>query len=163
MTRYKLEQKNNEKSDDKISLRDFDRSLPMSLLKAREAVMKTFVPSLKEYDLSPQQWRVIRSLEQEGGLDISEISKRCFLLLPSLSRIVKNLETRNFIVRKPVEADQRKTALYLTDKAKGVYQKIAPKSSERYQYITKKFGYGKLELLYELLDDLIEVLDEPNE
>lgn len=163
MNLSKREQNINEQSNNNVSLREFDRSLPMSLLKAREAVMKTFVPALKEHDLSAQQWRVIRSLEQEDGLDISEISKRCFLLLPSLSRIVKNLEARELIVRKSVASDQRKTALYLTDKAKDVYIKIAPKSSERYQYITEKFGYGKLELLYELLDDLIEILDEPNE
>lgn len=163
MNPYKTKKNNQIASEeDTTLLRGFDRSLPMSLLKAREAVMKNFTPTLKEHGLSAQQWRVIRSLEQEDGLEISELSKRCYLLLPSMSRIVQNLETRAFIVRKPVSTDQRKTALYLTEHARDVYKDIAPKSSERYENITNKFGYGKLELLYELLDDLIEVLDEPN-
>jgi homoprotocatechuate degradation regulator HpaR len=164
MNQYKLDKnKPAQESNEEILLRGFDRSLPMSLLKAREAVMKKFTPTLKEHGLSAQQWRVIRSLEQEDGLEISELSKRCFLLLPSMSRIVQNLEARELIVRKAVSTDQRRTALYLTDQARGVYQDVAPKSAERYKNITQRFGYGKLELLYELLDDLIEVLDEPNE
>ncbi len=141
-------------------LRDFDRSLPMSLLRAREAVMKKFIPSLKEHMLSPQQWRVIRSLEQEDGLDISEVSKRCYLLVPSMSRIIKNLESRQLIKRESVENDQRCTALYLTPKGRELFKLIAPKSEERYDYITQKFGDKKLERLYKLLDELVVVLDD---
>ena len=49
-------------------LRGFNRSLPMALLRAREAVMKKFIPSLRENGLSSQQWRVIRALNEEQGL-----------------------------------------------------------------------------------------------
>jgi len=142
------------------SLRDFDRSLPMSLLRAREAVMKTFIPTLKEHEMSPQQWRVIRSLEQEDGLEISELSKRCFLLKPSMSRIAQNLESRGLIERRKVSNDQRKSALFLTQKGHDLGEKVAPKSLERYDFITEQFGYGKLELLYELLDDLVTCLND---
>ena len=80
-------------TDDSL-LRGFDRSLPMALLKAREAVMKKFVPALREHNLSPQQWRVIRAVHEQDGVDISELAERCYLLMPSLSRIVPNLEKR---------------------------------------------------------------------
>ena len=106
----------------------FDRSLPMSLLRAREAVMKKFTPSLKEHGLSAQQWRVIRSLEQQDGLEISELSERCYLLMPSMSRIAQNLESRQLIERRSVASDQRRSALFLTSKGQELYQIIAPKS-----------------------------------
>ena len=141
-------------------LRGFKRSLPMSLLRAREAVMKKFMPSLKELTLSPQQWRVIRALQDENGLDISELSERCQLLMPSLSRIIQNLESRELVLRQGVETDQRRSAIFLTDSGRKLYEVIAPKSVERYNYITEKFGYGKLELLYDLLDELVEKIDE---
>lgn len=140
-------------------LRGFDRSLPMSLLRAREAVMKKFMPSLKEHNLSAQQWRVIRALKDEDGLEISELSQRCQLMMPSLSRIVKNLEARSLIKRQSVEADQRRSAIYLTDDGCKLFELVAPKSAERYDYITEKFGYGKLELLYDLLDELVEKIE----
>ncbi|MCR8924274.1 homoprotocatechuate degradation operon regulator HpaR [Dasania sp. GY-MA-18] len=144
----------------KAKLRGFNRSLPMSLLRAREAVMKKFAPSLKEHNLSAQQWRVIRALKEEDGLDMSELSERCYLLMPSLSRIVQNLVVRGLVVRKLVEGDQRRSAIVITDEGIKLFNIIAPKSAERYEYIAEKFGPGKLELLYELLDELVEKIDE---
>jgi homoprotocatechuate degradation regulator HpaR len=141
-------------------LRSFERSLPMSLLRAREAVMKKFMPSLKEHGLSPQQWRVIRALQEENGPDISELSERCQLLMPSLSRIIHNLESRKLIERQSVETDQRRSAIFLTDSGRVLFDHVAPKSIERYNHITEKFGYGKLELLYDLLDELVEKIEK---
>lgn len=142
------------------SLRKFNRSLPMSLLRAREAVMKKFMPSLKAHHLSPQQWRVIRILAEHDALDISELAERCYLLMPSLSRIIQNLESRQLVVRNSVESDQRRCAISITPDGQALFDIIAPQSEERYAYITEKFGYGKLELLYEMLDELIEKLDD---
>ncbi len=58
-------------------------------------VMKTFLPSLKEHGLPTQQWRVIRALENENGLEISELAEYCYLLVPSLSRIINHLEKKS--------------------------------------------------------------------
>jgi len=140
-------------------LRGFDRSLPMALLRAREAVMKKFIPSLRENDLSSQQWRVIRALNEEEGLDITELSERCYLLMPSLSRIIQNLEKRALVSRIQSSSDNRRSVISITAAGKKLFNKIAPKSVERYNLITEKFGYGKLELLYELLDELIEKIE----
>lgn len=162
MNQSKTKDVNQQTHEARRNLRDFDRSLPMLLLRAREAVMKKFIPSLREHGLSPQQWRVIRSLEQEDGLKIAELSKRCYLMLPSMSRIVQNLESRQFIERRFVATDQRRPALFLTEAGHQLFEQVAPKSVERYEDITHQFGYGKLELLYELLDDLVASLDDKN-
>jgi len=46
----------------RVPMREFSRSLPMSLLRAREAVMRQFRPSLRRHDLTEQQWRILRAL-----------------------------------------------------------------------------------------------------
>lgn len=142
------------------NLLSFDRSLPMTLLRAREVVMAEFIPALQEHGLSPQQWRTLRVLEQEDGLDMSEVAKRCHLLLPSMSRIVQNLETRGLIARQSVANDQRKHALVITKQGLALFSAIAPKSAERYQMITQRFGEDKLEQLYQLLENLITTLKD---
>ncbi len=142
------------------NLRGFNRSLPMSLLRAREAVMRKFMPSLNEHNLSAQQWRVIRALQDEDGADMSRLSRRCELMMPSLSRIIKNLEARKLVTRQTVQADQRRSAIYLTARGRELFELVAPKSVERYEYITQKFGYQKLEQLYALLDELVETVDD---
>ena len=141
-------------------MRQFDRSLPMALLKAREAVMKKFSPALKEHDLSPQQWRVIRVLVEVDELDASEIAQRCALLLPSLSRILQNLHKRRLVDRNPDAGDQRRSMISITPAGRALFEALSPVNEARYAYITEKFGYGKLELLYELLEELVEKIDE---
>jgi homoprotocatechuate degradation regulator HpaR len=140
-------------------MRQFDRSLPMALLKAREAVMKKFSPALKEHGLSPQQWRVIRVLVEEQTLDVTEISERCALLMPSLSRILQNLQRRGLIDRVTARDDQRRSLVSITAKGRKLFRTLSPINEARYAYITERFGYGKLELLYELLDELVQKID----
>jgi homoprotocatechuate degradation regulator HpaR len=140
-------------------MRTFERSLPMSLLKAREAVMKKFIPHLRAHDLSPQQWRVLRALYDSEGLEMSALSECCFLLMPSLSRIVQNLEARELIKRRTSEQDQRCSIISLAEAGRKLVELMAPESEARYEHITRVFGYGKLELLYELLDELVDKLD----
>ena len=141
-------------------LRQFERSLPMSLLKAREAVMKKFIPHLREHGLSAQQWRVLRALYDENELEMSVLSERCYLLMPSLSRIIQNLANRELITRNVSQNDQRRSIIKLSQSGKQLVEIIAPESEARYEHITQAFGYGKLELLYELLDELVEKLED---
>ena len=141
-------------------MRQFDRSLPMALLRAREAVMKKFSPALREHGLSPQQWRVIRVLVEEEALDATEIAERCALLMPSLSRSLQNLHGRGLVDRKTASDDQRRSMVSITSLGRQLFEALSPINEARYAYITEKFGYGKLELLYELLDELVEKIDQ---
>ena len=132
----------------------------MTLLRAREAVMKEFVPSLREQELSAQQWRVIRALQYHGDMDITELCEECHLLKPSMSRIVQNLCSRSIVARRSNKQDKRRTTLALTPVGIDLFHKITPHSIDRYQSITDRFGEEKLDQLYKLLDDLIHSLSE---
>ncbi|MDG1987773.1 MAG: homoprotocatechuate degradation operon regulator HpaR [Halieaceae bacterium] len=128
----------------------------MALMRAREAVMCEFSPELRKHDLSPQQWRVLRALEERSSMDATTISKHCALLMPSLSRILKNLEARGLVIRAPSAGDQRRTHIEISDSGRSLFKLIAPLQELRYESLTERFGYGKLELLYELLEELVE-------
>jgi homoprotocatechuate degradation regulator HpaR len=86
-------------------MREFSRSLPMSLLRAREAVMRHFRPSLRDHGLTEQQWRILRALASIDAIEVTELARVAFLLGPSLSRILRDLEARHLIERKVVKAD----------------------------------------------------------
>ena len=88
-------------------MRDFAHSLPMALLKAREAVMAGFRPDLDAHDLTEQQWRVLRVLTEHPGITAGELAERAALLKPSLSRIVGRLEERGLVDRRPGARDLR--------------------------------------------------------
>jgi hypothetical protein len=58
-------------------MRPFSRSLPMQLMRAREAVMRRFRPHLASHGFSEQQWRVLRALADAGELEIGALAAEC--------------------------------------------------------------------------------------
>src|SRR3954464_5528671 len=95
----------------RLPRRESQRSLPMSLLRAREAVMRQFRPSLRKHGLTEQQWRILRALAAVETIEVTELARVAFLLGPSLSRILRDLEARGLIARKLVARDQRRSML----------------------------------------------------
>ena len=67
-----------------VKLRSFSKSLPMALLLAREAVMNRFRPALNMFNITEQQWRVLRALSSIKEIEVMELAKVTYLLAPSL-------------------------------------------------------------------------------
>lgn len=136
-------------------LRDFSRSLPMALLRARESVMAGFRPLLRQHGLTEQQWRVLRALSsQRGSLRISVLSQRTLLSQPSLSRLLKPLVARQLVERGADEADQRSVRITITAAGAALVAAVAPLTEARYAAIGELIGRQDLDLLYRLLRDV---------
>ncbi len=143
-------------------IRDFSRSLPMALLRAREAVMARFRPTLRRHDITEQQWRVLRALTASAApLTPSEISKMTLLSLPSLSRLLKTLEARGVVRRVAHDEDLRSARLALTPRGRKMVRTIAPMSEMSYADIGDAIGADDLEALYQLLDAVVLRLGDP--
>ena len=132
-------------------LRDFQRNLPMALLRARETVMSRFRPLLRQHDITEQQWRVIRALYGHEGLEITALSEQTFLLMPSLTRILKTLEEQKLVKRFAVAGDNRRKLIRVAERGRDLYSKIAPLSEVIYKDIEKQIGQDALENLYLIL------------
>lgn len=143
--------------------RQFERSLPMALLIAREAVMEKFNPLLREHDVSAQQWRVLRILNESDQLDATELAQRSFLMMPSLSRILKKLESRNYINRITDSEDQRRTLISISPEGRELVKTLVPFSEKRYEHIESILGKEKLQELSDLLEETITKLNSHRE
>ena len=138
-----------------MKMREFSRSLPMALLRAREAVMAEFRPILAANDITEQQWRVLRALVDEpDGLGVGQLAEMTFLLSPSVSRIVAALQARGLVDRAGVDHDGRRAVLTVTGAGMRLYESIAPASEAAYQRVEQRFGTKQLDQLYRLLDQL---------
>lgn len=134
-----------------VSLRPFVRSLPMELLKAREAVMERFRPILREHGITEQQWRVLRALEGADSLSLSELATATYIRLPSLSRIVPGLVERKLVTRQTKADDQRTTLVSLARAGRRLLEHVGPQSETEYRRIGERLGRAQFELLYEML------------
>jgi homoprotocatechuate degradation regulator HpaR len=142
-------------------LRDFSRSLPMALLRAREAVMRHFRPSLRALDLTEQQWRVLRALGAVAEIDATGLARATVLLAPSLTRILRDLEARGLILRRPAPADLRTALLSLSPDGRTLLDEAGQHSEEIYRQITARLGKERLETLMRLLREVECDLEAP--
>ncbi|MDO6564173.1 homoprotocatechuate degradation operon regulator HpaR [Amphritea sp. 1_MG-2023] len=138
-------------------MREFEDSLPLQLLKARETTMALFRPLLQENNVTEQQWRVLRALKAYHELESKQLAEHCCILSPSLTGIIKRLEQQGYIKRKKSDEDQRRTLLSLTDKALNLFERLSPHIEEQYQAFTKRYGEEKMAQLTLLLKQLTEL------
>ncbi|MEP7032166.1 MAG: homoprotocatechuate degradation operon regulator HpaR [Pseudolabrys sp.] len=132
-------------------MRDFSRSLPMSLLRAREAVMRQFRPSLRNHGLTEQQWRILRALTAVDAIEVTELARVAFLLGPSLSRILRDLEARDLIERHTAKVDLRRGVVSISARGLKLIEAVAPTSEAIYAEITSRYGARKLAELQDML------------
>jgi homoprotocatechuate degradation regulator HpaR len=145
----------------RVPMREFSRSLPMSLLRAREAVMRHFRPSLRHHGLTEQQWRILRALASIDAVEVTELARMAFLLGPSLSRILRDLEGRHLIERRVAKADLRRGVVSISAKGVRLIEAVAPSSEAIYAAMTRRYGARKLADLQEMLAALESSLSEP--
>ena len=142
----------------RLRLRHFSKSLPMSLLRARESVMRHFRKSLREFGVTEQQWRVLRALSTKPQMEVAELARATFLLGPSLSRILVDLDQRALILREPDPADLRRWMISLSPSGTELIDTVTPVSEAIYREISQRFGEDKLGQLQDLLAELEEAM-----
>ncbi len=136
-------------------LRPFSDSLPMLLLRAREASLTYFREVLSRYGLTEQQWRVLRVLNEEEALSASLVATRTALLPPSLSRIVKGLAERQLVRNQRASHDARELRLTLTPAGRKLVAEIAPLSEAQYARMEERLSQAQLKELHRLLRKFI--------
>lgn len=130
----------------------------MALLRAREAVMRHFRPALRNFDMTEQQWRVLRALSAIPEIEVTELAGVTFLLAPSLSRILRDLEERGLTRRRSSSKDMRLALVSITPSGLKLIEDAGVYSEMIYTQMTKRFGAARLAELMELLRELENLL-----
>ena len=135
-------------------LRTYERSLPMALLRAREAVMDEFRPHLRALGMTEQQWRILRALKALGECSASDVAEATCISMPSLSRILPGLEDRGLVHRRADKSDLRRTFIAIAAPGEKLLRSGARESERIYADIAKRLGTEQVDALYALLDNV---------
>ena len=130
------------------------RSLPIMMLRARETLMGPVREMLQQSNISEQQWRVLRVLDEQGELEQTAIAHSACLQLPSLTRILRNMEQEGLVSRRTDPGDRRKSLVSICENGKALIASHADRHAAIFSRIEKLYGREKLDLLLDLLDDL---------
>jgi len=133
-------------------------SLPVRLMRFRESLMLRIRPVLRAHGVTEQQWRVLCTVRDLQETEITALAERVFLLPPSLSRILRDLEARGLMVRRGSTQDQRRALVSVTSAGEALIYRLEPSLVEVRLQMRQLFGVERLRALGDLLDELETVL-----
>jgi homoprotocatechuate degradation regulator HpaR len=136
-------------------MNDFDRSLPMMLYRTLDAVMPDFRQIFTQFDLTEQQWRVLRVLWESSEESMVKLSHATLIPSPSLVGVIDRLAKRDLVRRIPCDQDRRVVNLCLTEKGRDLEQRIRPAISTVYRNLEATLTTAQWRTLYTLLDKLV--------
>lgn len=127
------------------------RSLPIALIRSREKVMGPIRDMLKTSGITEQQWRVLRVLSETGPQDLTQISDKASLLLPSLSRIIRKLLDGGLVVSSINSRDRRRQTVVITPKGQKIIDDNLPQATKIAEELQHHLGTERYEQLLDLL------------
>lgn len=131
------------------------RNLPQLLLKARDALLSHFRGILTHYGLTEQQWRIVRSLHEQGPLEPNQLCDVCQILSPSMVGVLSRMQTQELIVRERAAHDQRRIIISLTPQGRAIYARVAPLVEAQYRLIEDAIGHDLIDQTYAQIDRLL--------
>lgn len=138
----------------------FWQSLSMLLLRARESVLRPFRHALRANDVTEQQWRILKVLAGTAGMEVSELARATFLLGPSLSRILRDLDARGLIERRQDLHDLRRARIAIAPRGAALLLQLAPYADAIEQRVATALGPQRMKELQGLLVHLEATLAE---
>jgi DNA-binding MarR family transcriptional regulator len=82
----------------------------------------------QEFDITIPEWRVLAQLAQQNKLYAKDIGDLTSMDKSKVSRAVKTLETKHYLIKQTDKNDTRAAYLSLTVQGHTLYQMIAPKA-----------------------------------
>ncbi len=102
-----------------------ENSLPYHLRGAFRGYEIALGRYLKRYDLPLSQFHILRLQWNENGNAQNGIAERAFMSPSVTSQVIKAMENRNLLMRKPDPNDSRSRIVSLTPRGKNLRDKIA--------------------------------------
>lgn len=116
-------------------MQSFDSSLPMILNRALDAVMPEYRELFARYNLTEQQWRILRVIWTSNNVTSAQLAERTLLSAPSLVSIIDRLEKKGLVSRVRSVDDRRRVHVVATAAGRALQQEVTPKVLEIQQTI----------------------------
>jgi len=109
---------------------------------------------LRVSGLTEQQWRVLRILSEFGPQDLTQIAKQACLLMPSLSRIIRNLAQNGLVIRASDAKDRRRQTVVISPAGQQLIDDNLLQATQIAANYKDQLGAERYELLLDLLREL---------
>jgi len=111
---------------DRLTQHTFDQSLPMMLYRALDVVMPPYRDLFSQFNITEQQWRVLRVLWSNNQVTSAQLAERTLLSAPSLVGIIDRLEKKGLIQRIRSTTDRRAVYIVATGSGRALQNQTLP-------------------------------------
>jgi DNA-binding MarR family transcriptional regulator len=129
--------------------------------------LRRIIKSLQDYSqkvsshfgiTGPQLW-VVKTIYENGGLSLGELSKRMYLNPSTITGVVDRLEKRRYVLRDRSEKDRRVVKVQLTPKGNRLAKRAPKPIQGKMIYGLRKLKKDELFLIYRSVEKLVEIME----
>jgi DNA-binding MarR family transcriptional regulator len=100
--------------------------LPYLLNRAGVKIGLSFSRDIEPFGMTLPMWRVMVALWESGDQRLGDLAERTSIDFSTLSRLLLNLQHKNYVVRRRSGLDGRALSVSLTDKGRAMTERIIP-------------------------------------
>lgn len=128
----------------------------LNIMYTQNLLSERFNEILKPFDLSTEQFNVLRILRGQKGnaVNMCTIQERMIAKTSNTTRLVDKLLLKDLVIRQICPENRRKMEITITEKGLELLDKLDPQVELHDKTITKNLTTKELELLNELLEKI---------
>ena len=129
------------------------KDVVIEIIKSNCSVVEELAKALKPYEISLQQFNVLRILRGQKGIaaNLSTVQERMVNRMSNTTRLIDKLIDKNYVKRTICEKNRRKIELFITKKGMKILEKIDVVVDKAELKITQRLPPGDREKLVSLL------------
>tara|TARA_B100002019_G_scaffold274390_1_gene271286 strand:+ start:62 stop:484 length:423 start_codon:yes stop_codon:yes gene_type:complete len=128
----------------------------LSILKTNLRINKKLNDIFKKYEISEQQFNILRILRGQRGKpsSLKTIQKRMVHLMSNTTRLVDKLILKDFVSRETCKFNRRKIDIFITDKGLKFLDEINPIIDKSEELMTTNLSEEEKNILTNLLNKI---------
>ncbi|MGG4169521.1 MarR family transcriptional regulator [Rossellomorea vietnamensis] len=132
-----------------------DESIGLYTSHTVKNIIRFLTLHLKDFDVTPEQWTVLKRLAEQDGISQKELAKRSEKDQPTLTRILDILERKKLIYKEKNSEDRRSFLIFITEKGMKAKEELSPFIEDLYEdTILKGISEEELEVYKSVLSQI---------
>jgi DNA-binding MarR family transcriptional regulator len=135
----------------------------LAILRTADVLRRRIAQVLEPYDVTPQQYNVLRILRGAGpaGLPTLAIGERLVEETPGMTRLLDRMEAKTLVRRERCKADRRQVLCYITAAGLKILEALDPAINHADVQLLGNFSDANLETLLAFLEEIRVAAENP--
>lgn len=132
----------------------FDRTVGYPTVLTGRKIVRLLFLNLRMYDITPEQWTVLRFLGERDGITQKELSDLTGKDQPTLTRILTIMDRKGWIDRRANREDRRSFLVWLTGNGLDLLEQLRPLVEASFERMLDGISEEQLQILRQVLQEL---------